>query len=59
MNNNVVEISDERVSEILENAEVIDTKDLGYALVHSVVHEDRRKVIVASSVGTSFKIVNP
>lgn len=59
MNNKVVKISNEHVSEILETAQVTSTEDLGYALVHSVIHENQPKTIVASSVGTSFKILHP
>ncbi|CAB4122243.1 hypothetical protein UFOVP26_143 [uncultured Caudovirales phage] len=52
----VAVISNERISEILESSKIINTKDLGHSVVHEVIHENTPKVIVASSVGDSFKI---
>jgi hypothetical protein len=56
MNNQITLLSLDRISEIMETAEILNSKDLEHCMVHNVVHEGESKVIVSSSVGQSFKL---
>lgn len=50
-------ISDEDLSEIMDLGVVLSTKDVGHAVVHEVLHNQTPTIVVASSIGSSFKIL--
>lgn len=58
MNKKVKAISEERVSEILENGQINNTMDMGAISVHSVVHDGENKIVVSAAVGCCFKVIS-